>query len=105
MTVKIAALNAEHCHASASVDVLPGRQATAEELYLAVSEKPGDENTGYLVAERDDEWWCSCQDYRYRCVDGDDVVDECKHINAVRLRTRQVVEDDQATLLGGGGDR
>lgn len=102
MAIKIAPLHAEHCRVGAELTAAPEHSAAADELYLAVSEKPGDDNNGYLVADLDDAWWCACGDFAYRCVDeAGTLAGECKHIEAVKLRTGRDVEDDQATLLDG----
>ena len=100
MSIKIAPLHAEHCRVGAELTAAPENSATADELYLAVSEKPGDDNNGYLVADLGGAWWCACDDFAYRCVDESGTLNgECKHIEAVKLRIGRDVEDDQATLI------
>jgi hypothetical protein len=107
MSFKIAPLHTEHCSVDVLADPVPDMVSIEDELYSAVSEKHGETNTGYLVARTGDgdrDWWCGCDGFRYHCLEGDDVVDTCKHVDAVRKRTRRAVEDDQATLLGGATD-
>ena len=93
---------------TAHVDVLlvetPLTEARLETdaMFSAVSEKHGETNSGYLVARLEHGgYWCACDDFRFNHLDGDELTGTCKHIDAVRKRTREATEADQATLFGG----
>lgn len=104
--IHAAPLHDEHLDLDLSFpSVTKGHDVPADEVYVVVSEKHGEDNTGYLVsrleAGRNADYWCACGDFRFRCVDDDGtIVGECKHVEAVKLRTRRSVESDQATLGG-----
>ena len=52
--IKIAPLHTEHCTADVIPDPDPQLASYEDEWYLAISEKHGEENSGYLVASTGD---------------------------------------------------
>lgn len=108
--IHVAPLHDEHVSLDVRVPYLAASPDASDELYLAISEKHGETNTGYIVGElpagHNASHWCTCDDFRFNRVDRSDgtVGGPCKHIEAVWKRTRRATEPDQVTLGGGGTD-
>jgi hypothetical protein len=116
-------INTEHVKFSFSTEfegILRGKnlRPEVEELYSVGTERPGDDDSSYLLAvvshwtepfeyvdaaeDRQTETLvCSCPGFHYQCVDRDvgAKTDDCKHCERVKELHRTEMPDEQTTLI------